>query len=143
MYVVFNGTATTDIYTYLHTLTLHYALPIWGCRRAAGGDLRARSAGQHGRHADIFSRALDGSTGRRCGAERPDPGGGGPGGLRLLDAGAGGELPAGRYRGLSRSLRGSDGRPREGAGADTGTAAARSEEHTSELQSLMRISYAV
>src|SRR3546814_11787441 len=50
--------------------------------------------------ADIFSRALDGSTGRRCGAERPDPGGGGPGGLRLLDAGAGGELPAGRYRGL-------------------------------------------
>src|SRR3546814_10999254 len=74
--------------------------------------------------ADIFSRALDGSTGRRCGAERPDPGGGGPGGLRLLDAGAGGELPAGRYRGLSRSLRGSDGRPREGAGADTGTDAA-------------------
>src|SRR3546814_12001407 len=81
------------------------------------------SAGQHGRHADIFSRALDGSTGRRCGAERPDPGGGGPGGLRLLDAGAGGELPAGRYRGLSRSLRGSDGRPREGDGADTVTAA--------------------
>src|SRR3546814_6148800 len=26
----FNDTSTTEIYTYLHTLSLHYALPIYG-----------------------------------------------------------------------------------------------------------------
>src|SRR3546814_15825480 len=29
MFYFFNGTATTEIYTYVHTLTLHDALPIW------------------------------------------------------------------------------------------------------------------
>src|SRR3546814_2664740 len=45
------------------------------------------------------------------------------------------------------AARGSDGRPPPGdvldAGGDRATRSARSEEHTSELQSLMRISYAV
>src|SRR3546814_130484 len=30
MFFFFNDTATTEIYTYLHTLSLHAALPIWG-----------------------------------------------------------------------------------------------------------------
>src|SRR3546814_7841026 len=29
LFFFFNDTATTDIYTYLHTLSLHYALPIF------------------------------------------------------------------------------------------------------------------
>src|SRR3546814_16833353 len=72
----FNDTATTEIYTYLHTLSLHDALPI--CLRLAVG---------------------------RC-QHRPE---------RLLRRNDGGLCH----------------RP------------PRSEEHTSELQSLMRISYAV
>src|SRR3546814_19094573 len=72
----FNDTATTEIYTYLHTLSLHDALPI---------------------------------------------------SLRMADA-------------IARA----GGVPIRGAGlATTMFARPRSEEHTSELQSLMRISYAV
>src|SRR3546814_14338619 len=77
----FNDTATTAIYTYLHTLSLHDALPIF----ARGHILRARHL-----RAAILGRASLQVTARRYG----------PG-------------------------------------------VARSEEHTSELQSLMRISYAV
>src|SRR3546814_18258699 len=78
----FNDTATTEIYTYLHTLSLHDALPI--CRvagRLLADDLRVQ-----------FGDLLGGIV------ERADIG------LQVL---------------------------------------LRSEEHTSELQSLMRISYAV
>src|SRR3546814_8085543 len=75
LYFCFNDTATTEIYTYLHTLSLHDALPI--------------------------------------SASRPSP-----------------EIASE----TSRSGAGSDRAPRSGH---------RSEEHTSELQSLMRISYAV
>src|SRR3546814_15710692 len=84
----FNDTATTEIYTYLHTLSLHYALPI--------------------------------ST-RRPGIARP-------GSCLRLSASAeypchiGTEHPVFRLR---------------------WPIVWRSEEHTSELQSLMRISYAV
>src|SRR3546814_20656444 len=38
-YFFFNDTATTEIYTYLHTLSLHDALPI-SLAAAAGMDLR-------------------------------------------------------------------------------------------------------
>src|SRR3546814_7034339 len=78
----FNDTATTEIYTYLHTLSRHDALPICGVP-------------------DNRSRCRD-----RC-----------PWSPRTA----------------AQPLR-SSGRPR---------APIRSEEHTSELQSLMRISYAV
>src|SRR3546814_949278 len=80
----FNDTATTEIYTYLHTLSLHDALPIYkiavfvGSLRAASINLR-------------LARALE----------------------KLLPENVKFEY------------------------------ASRSEEHTSELQSLMRISYAV
>src|SRR3546814_10642552 len=76
-----NDTATTEIYTYLHTLSLHDALPI-----CLGGGVQRCRAGR-----------------RRTGRCRK----------RLL---------ARRHAWRGR---------------------ARSEEHTSELQSLMRISYAV
>src|SRR3546814_10691152 len=34
MFVFFNSTSTVEIYTYIHTLSLHYALPIFGKRKA-------------------------------------------------------------------------------------------------------------
>src|SRR3546814_4050459 len=86
-----NDTATTDIYTYLHTLSLHDALPI--CSMGVwmfSAMTKARSSGE----------ACSSSAGRTVPA--------------LFT----------RYS-TSRS------------------AASRSEEHTSELQSLMRNSYAV
>src|SRR3546814_17609027 len=84
-----NDTATTEIYTYLHTLSQHDALPI--------------------------------STARIEKIRRDGPGGG--------NAGGGG----GNYE-----------PPRdEPTPYDDAEEPFRSEEHTSELQSLMRISYAV
>src|SRR3546814_15859752 len=85
----FNDTATTEIYTYGHTLSLHDALPIYhrhGCSR-------------HERHHALDLRVGDG----------------GPGAVGV------------RRRPMSEAA----------------LPVARSEEHTSELQSLMRISYAV
>src|SRR3546814_7555374 len=86
----FNDTATTEIYTYGHTLSLHDALPIF---RTPSGSIRLRRS------------------------PRPAPSGSGGG-------------PSSTTRSTvlsSRSIR----------------STSRSEEHTSELQSLMRISYAV
>src|SRR3546814_4324539 len=88
MSLFFNDTATTEIYTYLHTLSLHDALPI--CKQSARRRL---------------------PTGRRAARPPPSP-------------------------------------PRSSADAARRTPPLpippdRSEEHTSELQSLMRISYAV
>src|SRR3546814_20269398 len=86
----FYVTATTEIYTYGHTLSLPDALPIWL-------PLRHREPA-----------------------------------LRLLVA----------HHAAAR-LRLRHGQPRAGAAQGAGGAERRSEEHTSELQSLMRISYAV
>src|SRR3546814_19971440 len=46
----FNDTATTEIYTYLHTLSLHDALPISG--PGAGAAARAGRAGDRFRQPD-------------------------------------------------------------------------------------------
>src|SRR3546814_7004184 len=35
----FHDTATTEMYTYLHTLSLHDALPIWRARPHLGGEM--------------------------------------------------------------------------------------------------------
>src|SRR3546814_3911777 len=86
LFFFFNDPATTEIYTYSHTLSLHDALPI----SIAARSRRARSR-------------LPAPTGPRA----------------------------------CNSVRSSAAAP------IWGRAAARSEEHTSELQSLMRISYAV
>src|SRR3546814_5295311 len=84
IFFFFNDTATTEIYTYGHTLSLHDVLPI----------LSGDSSGDIGRRDH-----------RGVGAARA-------------------RAPADRTDG-------------------SGLARGRSEEHTSELQSLMRISYAV
>src|SRR3546814_6094603 len=94
MVVFFNDTATTECYTYLHTLSLHDALPIAGCRVLGCGQDRDP---RHGRPLD--ARGPSRTRGRA---------------VRLLQQ---------RFQRDRRS--------------------GRSEEHTSELQSLMRISYAV
>src|SRR3546814_1881773 len=98
-------TATTEIYTYLHTLSLHDALPIFRRRaarrrRRAPPDAISRRAGARNRSASV----------RRGFRPRAD------------------RVRHRRYR---------------AHGASNFRAGGRSEEHTSELQSLMRISYAV
>src|SRR3546814_6578091 len=92
----FNDTATTDIYTDGHTLSLHDALPISHGSAPAGDAVSSMIA------------APNAIIGRPSGLE------------------ASLNIPLQRARSSGR------GRPR-----------ARSEEHTSELQSLMRNSYAV
>src|SRR3546814_8906857 len=94
--LLLNDTASTAIYTYLHTLSLHDALPIlWLLHR-----------------------------------------------LQLLPGG--GDLP--RHQGTGDPRHGgigAGGRARAGVSRTGGDRLGRSEEHTSELQSLMRNSYAV
>src|SRR3546814_17045803 len=97
----FNDAATTETYTYVHTLPLHDALPIFTRRRheARRGTGSAPPAGAGGARRDS-------------------------GGVSAVAAGAApGRGHGSRHRADRRRL--------------------RSEEHTSELQSLMRISYAV
>src|SRR3546814_5992210 len=93
---VFHDAATTDIYTYLHTLSLHDALPI--CRRWR------RRAARYGRGQSTWKSPW------LLSASRVTP---------LRDTAINICCPA------------------------NSTTASRSEEHTSELQSLMRTSYAV
>src|SRR3546814_3398899 len=90
----FNDTATTEIYTYLHTLSLHDALPISRARRPLSHP--------------------------RCSAAR----------------GATARSSSSPPAALQRA-------PPPNAWPNLRAKPWRSEEHTSELQSLMRISYAV
>src|SRR3546814_4608050 len=92
------NTATTDIYTYSHTLSLHEALPISSLASAACPAASESAATERSRLPPPRARQA----------------------IRELRARA----DASRYCGLE-------------AGEN------RSEEHTSELQSLLRISYAV
>src|SRR3546814_20722972 len=48
IFFFFNDTATTEIYTYGHTLSLHDALPIYAAQRCAGDDQRRDEGGQLG-----------------------------------------------------------------------------------------------
>src|SRR3546814_1265878 len=107
----FNDTATTEIYTYGHTLSLHDALPI--LRQA----LIHNSAWRGYSYASISGQC----------AARPSQSA--PG----LDVRWPARCVSGPWATWSR------GKPRR---LFSGTAG-RSEEHTSELQSLIRISYAV
>src|SRR3546814_13550026 len=100
----FNGTATTEIYTYCHTLSLHDALPI---------SLRNRR------------RQMTGTLAALARLSRNPPE------ALLLSAGE----PIDALRGAILL--------RAAVPELQDRARTRSEEHTSELQSLMRISYAV
>src|SRR3546814_14237297 len=63
-FVFFNATATTEIYTYCHTLSLHDALPICGKWRSGG----VMVAGDYNRTNVLLARkrsytqTIDGST---------------------------------------------------------------------------------
>src|SRR3546814_19424945 len=97
LFLFFNDTATTEIYTYIHTLSLHDALPLspWGLAPRLTGRFAAGASREWWRVGSVTFVSL------------------------WLDLCASAARSTLRARG------------------------ARSEEHTSELQSLMRISYAV
>src|SRR3546814_15667450 len=118
MFIFFvNVSSTTGIYTYCHILSQHDALPIFG-------DSQAGSIGVHPKSADApGSRRLTGSSEDEV--EIGDSAIGYPGFHAIQDV-----VPAILNRGA-------------GHGGHVGTRIRRSEEYTSELQSLMRISYAV
>src|SRR3546814_18621375 len=100
-FLFLNDTATTEFYTYGHTLSLHDALPIY--RRL---DIALRRPSPDQRH--------DGrEQHERSRVNRLEP--------------ADRELPAAKHRAIDQIL---------------GKEVERSEEHTSELQSLMPFSYA-
>src|SRR3546814_9502031 len=128
-FFVFNAKATTAIYTYAHTLSRHDALPIWARWRSPGKPSRP-SALLRSRKLDA-RRGLQPAPGHRpeahCLAERKQ-------GRRVGFA-----ADEWRRRAGQRCIQG-DGRK---LAAQQCLLAMRSEEHTSELQSLMRISYAV
>src|SRR3546814_11973088 len=100
---VFNDTATTEIYTYLHTLSLHDALPI----------------STHPVADVIHSNITSGERAHGCHTIK--------------------HVSLDHHNGIKPRIIGDD----VGAIEFILDIAPRSEEHTSELQSLMRISYAV
>src|SRR3546814_6233794 len=105
----FNDTATTEIYTYCHTLARHDALPIY---LGPVGIARQRAARLLGQPGGAGSRLAEPRRYRRSRHRRADR--------------------AGYLGAVARQPHPAHPRTRP-----------RSEEHTSELQSLMRISYAV
>src|SRR3546814_19071694 len=108
-YILLNDTATAEIYTYGHTLSLHDALPISMWLDSDGGSVHGAIA--LGR--EIRQLALATTVGRTVDLD--------------------GKEGSGSHKRAVLSPR-----------ADCESMCAfRSEEHTSELQSLMRISYAV
>src|SRR3546814_9786266 len=119
----FNDTATTEIYTYGHTLSLPDALPI--LRRAPPPAVRGVSPARRPDGA-TRSNGPAGSADCQRRRERPDRGAGAP---WPRSAGCPSPVPCDR----------DDSPPRPSPRRPV----SRSEEHTSELQSLMRISYAV
>src|SRR3546814_2100221 len=123
----FNDTATTAIYTYLHTLSLHDALP-------------------------IYPAVLDPQHAATFRAHRHRPALGVPGGMGSVGIDARNQNGAlAPIRAINRSTAAGDQPAVEdvqrarAAAAEVADieSACRSEEHTSELQSLLRISYAV
>src|SRR3546814_4304692 len=113
---VLKDTATTEIYTYCHTLSLHVALPIL---------FIVRPSRSHGRGTP--TPALSTRTARRLrgrSSNRPDG----------RDADPGEQIQSRRGQ--------SEGPVRARSTHAWNGEAARSEEHTSELQSIMRNSYA-
>src|SRR3546814_11925604 len=109
--VVVNDAATTEIYTYVHTLSLHDALPI------CFGRLRRRSGPSLDLPLDLrlgfgLGGLLGGFLGRLLGRQLGGALGGGEGGLQLVQGGiaAGGFLnrPRGGRRGGSAGAVGND-----------------------------------
>src|SRR3546814_6114298 len=127
----FNDTATTEIYTYGHTRSLHDALPICpGVRKSSTSSAAWRRSACAGRRQYVDKRggALAGSG--RTGKGRH-------GGAAFYASCVTKARPSGYGGGKAGPAR----QPEWVWQAES--LLPRSEEHTSELQSLMRISYAV
>src|SRR3546814_2952840 len=113
--------------------------------RAAGGQHALQPAPQ-GRAPDVAGAAVEAAQGARgSGPDPPVAGGPEDPGIPADGGGRGARAADPRVGFLGPALGGIAGFPEESRSlaADVGHAAPRSEEHTSELQSLMRISYAV
>src|SRR3546814_4153490 len=128
-----NDTATTEIYTYGHTLSLHDALPI--CRAAQHAAFRDAAEGRH-RKRDAARAAHRVAAIKRKGE------------CGLVLGKAGSEIGEPAFIQRCRHPEHELIAKRLDRGGHqcidrTGVRQIRSEEHTSELQSLMRISYAV
>src|SRR3546814_3173617 len=132
VFFFFKYTATTDIYTDRHTLPLHDALPIW---RASGAAFSAALSA-------IASSAATSTFFRRVRLGFSTTGSASVG-LAVGSISASVLGAALRRLRLGFSTTGSAGVSADVASSVGTSDAARSEEHTSELQSLMRISYAV
>src|SRR3546814_20587030 len=66
---IFNSTANTHIYSYIHTLSLLYALPIYFCTRAPLSSFWTRSGGRRSHMpANRHRRERHGPCARRAGA---------------------------------------------------------------------------
>src|SRR3546814_6697232 len=140
MYVIlvvffcFNDTATTEIYTYGHTLSLPDALPIFPGVEQVAEQHRIFATGEG--VAVVEAQAV-----RRQAPEVDQH----VGGVRVVDLGTVGEATGFEEASGDQPVRGAVGEDRlhraESGGG--GAALRRSEEHTSELQSLMGSSYAV
>src|SRR3546814_6714657 len=121
LFFVFNDTATTEIYTYGHTLSLHDALPIFRTLQQETGTALIMITHDLGVVAEIAGRVAVKYAGH------------------IVEAGPVEAIfddPQHPYTiGLMSSV--------PSVGGRNGRLAARSEEPTSELQSLMRLSYAV
>src|SRR3546814_9619815 len=123
----FNVTATTQIYTYWHTLSLHAALPISHAAASTG----RRSAGSRQARRLIMAAV---NSRKRGAAERPLSA---PFSFRSRESGQIGLIERRGARRRSFKVWSKTMLKKIFSGI-----AIRSEEHTSELQSLMSISYA-
>src|SRR3546814_5515299 len=144
VYFVFNDSATTEIYTYRHTLSLRDALPI--CVSAGKVAIHAVGSGLRFKIADVdrgFAVGDEAAAPPRPGMAELcpviDASGGAPFQRHIVDVGDGDSATRLIYVAdiHARSAIGRLCCPCRFRGQQ------RSEEHTSELQSLMRISYAV
>src|SRR3546814_10845676 len=141
----FNDTATTEIYTYLHTLSLHDALPIFGIGRSAPAP-EGHDDLPHVRVVDLAHPALT-ALGVVVEHERVASHldvalaqRGQPVGVVLLGVGLAAYAEEAEIQEPRR--RRQDALARHDVERQVGVDL-RSDEHTSALHSLMRISYAV
>src|SRR3546814_2498033 len=129
----FDATATTEIYTYLHTLSLHDALPI--SRALVSGFECSASVDYVSRYPATINDPACARIVREVASSVS--------GIQVVDAPP--SMAAEDFAFMLRETAGCYfwlGAKREGTNPGLHSSYFRSEEQTSELQSLMRISYA-
>src|SRR3546814_3310322 len=120
MFLFFNDTATTEIYTYCHTRSLHDSLPSSFPKNIASP---TKKVGEPNRSRLAAASVASSNARARSGAS-----------MSPSDAGS---IPA-PLRIANMSSRVASGAGSRQSAAKSAATAVRSEEHTSELQSLMR-----